>query len=212
MPGQIPAEIWLFRIVHISNIDYILNNGMFTGNHPQADPNYLNIGDPNLIDQRHNYTVKIIPPNGYLGEYIPFYFGTLSPMLFKIKTGYGVHQYAQEDIAYICCKLDNVINNCSEWCFTDGHAKATISEFYNNLANLNQVDWTIINERMWTNTDSDYDRMRRKQAEFLVKDHVPLGCIEGIAVYNERSKLNVEQIIQRLGINIPVKVKNNFYY
>lgn len=212
MPGHIPATVWIYRIVHINNIDYILNNGIFTKNHPQADPNYQNIGDTELIAKRNNFTVKINPPNGNLGDYIPFYFGALSPMLLRISTGYGVSQLSQENIVYICCKLDNIVKTCQDWCFTNGHAKATISDFYNDLTDLNQVDWNLVKEKMWANTDTDYDRIRRKQAEFLIKEYVPVNCIDGIGVYNERSKGIVETIINRLNLSIPVKIKNEFYY
>ena len=45
--------------------------------------------------------------------------------------------------------------------------------FYNHIDNLAKLDWNIISKQYWYNTEDDYDRMRRKQAEFLVKRHVP---------------------------------------
>ena len=87
MPGQRPDNIILYRIVHINNLQFILQNGMFTRHHPLSDPQYLNIGDSTLIAQRNTYPVGINPPGGMLGDYVPFYFGPLSPMLYNIKTG-----------------------------------------------------------------------------------------------------------------------------
>ncbi len=215
MPGQQPIIVRVFRIVHIDNVEYLLTHGMFTKNHPKADPGYINIGDSLLIDQRSIYRVGINPPNGVLGDYVPFYFGPLSPMLYNIKTGYrGITHRPQREIVYVVCRVDSLIENGVEWCFTDGHAKNALTEFYNDLDDLNAVDWNVVAERYWSNTDDDYDRMRRKQAEFLVKRKVPANCISSIMVYSEGVKDFVKEIITRLGLEIPVRVdKNNqFYY
>jgi hypothetical protein len=178
MPGQQPNYIWVFRILHIDNVEYLLTHGICTRSHPQADPGYIDIGDTGLIAQRHDYPVNIIPPNGVLGDYVPFYFGPLSPMLLNIKTGFrGITQRPQEDIVYIACSVDTIVKHCAEWCFTDGHAKTSITTFYNDLANLGEVDWNLVYERYWKNTEDDFDRIRRKQAEFLVKGHVPVNCV-----------------------------------
>jgi hypothetical protein len=107
---------------------------MYHRGHANADPNYINIGDSDLIAQRHDYPVGINPPGGALGEYVPFYFGPLSPMLLNIKTGYrGITQRPQRDIIYIACKVSDVVRHCPNWCFTDGHAKNKITTFYNTL-------------------------------------------------------------------------------
>ena len=207
-------NIWLFRMVHIDNVEYILQNGMFTKHHSMADPNYINIGDTTLIVQRNDYLVKI-KGYGKLGDYIPFYFGPLSPMLLNIKTGYrGVTKREQSDIVYICCRLDLIIDYCKQWCFTDGHAKDALTSFFNNLDSLDQVDWDIVSERIWKNTEDDFDRMRRKQAEFLVKDSVPVSSIGRIIVYNEERKLFVQDLIEYYGLNIPVRINpmNKYYY
>ena len=104
-------NILLYRIVHINNVEQILNDGMFTRQHYQADTNYINIGDTTLIEQRNDYPVGINPPGGMLGDYVPFYFGPCSPMLLNIKTGHrGVKQLPQSDIVYICCKLNFKFN------------------------------------------------------------------------------------------------------
>lgn len=215
MPGQQPNIVNVFRIVHIDNVEYLLTHGMFHRNHPQADPNYINIGDSTLIAQRNDYPVGINPPNGQLGEYVPFYFGPLSPMLLNIKTGHrGITQRPQDEIIYIVCQVNTLVEQCDEWCFTDGHAKNTITEFYNDLDNLSDVDWNMVPERHWKNTEDDFDRMRRKQAEFLVKNHVPFSCISSIVVLNQARKDFVEEIINRIGLEIPVRINpnNQFYY
>ncbi|RYX99709.1 DUF4433 domain-containing protein [bacterium] len=213
MPRQIPDKVWIYRIIHIDNVEYLLTHGMFTRHHKKADSNYINIGDTELIVKRNTYNVKVNPPNGLLGDYVPFYFGPLSPMLLKIKDGNGgIMKRPQKDIIYIVCKLDDIIDYCPHWCFTDGHAKTAITEFYNNIAHLDQVDWNIVRERYWRNTDDDFDRMRKKQAEFLVKSHVPVNCIKGIVTYNEAAKNAVQEIVTKLNLSIKVITNYDYYY
>lgn len=215
MPGQQPNIVRVFRIVHIDNVEYLLTHGMFTKNHAQADPNYINIGDSGLIAQRNTCPVGINPPNGVLGEYVPFYFGPLSPMLLNIKTGHrGITQRQQGEIVYIVCRVDTLVEHCEEWCFTDGHAKDRLTEFYNDLDDLNEIYWDAVSLRYWHPIEDFLDRQVRKQAEFLVKQQVPVNCISSIVVLNEARKTFVEEITTRLGLEIPVRVNpnNQFYY
>jgi ssDNA thymidine ADP-ribosyltransferase, DarT len=215
MASDIPDNIILYRITHINNIAFILRNGMFTHGHPEADSNYISIGDTSLIIQRNDLAIPVDPPGGMLGEYIPFYFGSLSPMLLNIKTGHrGIKQRPQSDIVYICCRLEDVIRLCNKWCFTNGHAKNAFTEFYNNLSFLTEIDWNLVSERYWANTDEDFDRMRRKQAEFLIKNHVSPACINHIIVYSAEVQSLVERMVGALGLTITVSVNpdNRFYY
>lgn len=213
MPGKIPETIWLYRIVHIDNLEYLLQHGMFHPEHSKADPNYINIGDSELIIKRNDYPVGIVPPGETLGRYVPFYFGPLSPMLLNIKTGFrGITRRPQSDIVYIVCKATDIVEKCKEWCFTDGHAKTSITEFYNNMDDIGEVDWDIVGERYWHNTEEDFDKMRRKQAEFLVKTKVPVSCFAGIGVYNEEKRILVQEIVDNLDLDIPVRIKSSYYY
>lgn len=214
MPKNPPIPIYIFRMIHFKNIEYVLQNGMCHQEHPKADPEYINIGNPTLIKDRNDYNIKINPPGGKLGEYVPFYFAGHSPMLYQIKTGYGVTHIPQEDIIFVCCDISDVISTCDEWCFTDGHAKNAMSSFYNDLEDLTHIDWEAVNSTIWKNTENDYDKQRKKQAEFLVKHYVPVSCIKYIIVKSEKRKSEVEEIITKLNLSIPVKIdiNNKLYY
>ena len=201
----------IYRMVHYENIEYILKNGMCCQSHPLADPNYIDIGYAKLISQRKEYKVRIDPPNGNFGDCVPFYFGGHSPMLLNIKTGErDITRRPQEDIVFVCCKIFRIVYFCeAQWCFTDGHAKAKNSAYYNNVQELVKIDWQMVFEQWWRNTADDNDRERRKQAEFLVKYYVPVNCFHGLLVKNQQRKEGVERIVTRLGLKIPVKADTN---
>ena len=86
--------------------------------------------------------------------------------------------------------------------------------FYNDINNLAKVDWNIVFEKYWSNTEDDLDRIRRKQAEFLIKDIVPVNCIDAIVVFNDEKRSFVQDLVDSLHLNISVRVnpQNKFYY
>lgn len=203
----------LLRLIHSDMLEEVLTNGMYSKNSGHVISGYINIGDAELIKQRDEYVVKIDPPNGHLGDYIPFYFAGHSPMLLNIKTGYrGIKKHPQSDLVFLVCKISDVIEQCPHWCFTDGHAKSSITKFYNDIEDLSLLDWDTINLQFWNSTEDDYDRMRRKQAEFLVKKHVPLTCISQIIVINAEQSAKIKEIESRIGIDIPVVIDKQRKY
>jgi hypothetical protein len=156
-------------------LEYILQNGIYYRNSPQFDPNYVNIGSADIINHRDNVIVKCFP-NRTVNEFVPFYFGVRTPMLYKIKTGHGVTPRPQhENYIYLCCKLSDITNSNLQWCFTDGMPPDILQIFILRFADLEQLDWKSIKATEWTddNSDGDTDRMRKKHSEFLIRDHVP---------------------------------------
>ena len=203
----------ILRLIHFDNLEDILKNGMYSKNSGHVIPDYVNIGDTTLIKQRETFTVRIDPPNGNLGDYIPFYFAGHSPMLLNIKNGSrGIKQLPQKDLVYVVCRISGIIEHCPEWCFTDGHAKNHLTRFYNHTEDLTKLDWDVISMQYWHDTEDDYDRMRRKQAEFLVKGHVPTNCICGLIVLTPEQEERAKAIQQQTGTNIPIYVDNKRRY
>ena len=136
-------------------------------------------------------------------------------MLLNIKTWHrGVEQRDQREIVYVCTHIDMVTQACREYCFTDGHAKDRLTMFFNSLSDLDKVDWGVVEQKYWSSTEDDPDRMRRKQAEFLAKSHVPLSCISGIIVLDDSAAEKVQIIQKAIGCNLPVHIDKirKYYY
>lgn len=210
----IPNPVYIFRMVHWQNIQYILTHGLCCKDHENTDPNYISIGHQQLIEDREDY---IIPINGYgtLSEYIPFYFWGHSPMLFMIANGLqGVKRYPQEDIVFIIVDSARIIEDGLPYVFTDRHAKVKLANFSTNPSDLQSLRWDIIKAKDWRNTEDDFQRRDFKQAEFLVKNHIPVSYIDRIIVKNELKKTEIEEIVSNLGLDIPVIVarEGKLYY
>lgn len=214
MPQTTINHLFIFRMTHIDNVPFIVNNGLWSKLSGTQDPSFVPIGNPSIIDKRTNKPVGINPPGGVLGEYIPFYFSGHSPMLLNIATGHGVNKVPQRDIVFLVCDAVEIINAGIPYCFTDGNAANQTSTFYNTLFGLQELDWNTISATYWKNTDEDFDRGRKKMAEFLVKEHIPANMIRGIIVRNIDAKQRVETMVGAALPNckIGVDTKNKFYY
>lgn len=210
-----PQKIWIYRITHFQNLEYILQNGIYYRNSPYFDPNYVNIGSVDIINHRDTMPVKCFQGDT-VNQYVPFYFGVRSPMLYKIKTGHGVTQIPQHEIIYLCCRFRDVVSSDMQWCFTDGNAARHITDFYTNVSELDQLDWRSIHATEWTdnNSDGDTDRMRKKHSEFLIRDHVPINYVKGIVVLTEARRQYVQNLLQQnnLAIQIHIDTKLQYYY
>jgi len=199
-----PEKIWLFRMLHWQNVAYVLEHGICCREHVLADPNYINIGHRQLITDRHAYPIGL-DGAGNLGEYVPFYFAGHSPMLYLIMNGYkGVEQRPQEDLVYILCDFEVIRQQNLSFVFTDRNAKLRLAQFYDNPSDFDQLHWDVINSRTWKNDADNLSRRDYKQAEFLVRDHVPVECIHGLVVKTEERKAYFDTLVDRLDIDIKV--------
>ena len=178
---------YAFRITHIDNIPHIVRNGIVKADSLLRDEHYVSIGDRQIIRVRSEIVVK-----GYrISDYIPFYLGPRSPMLYVIQHGYnGVQRVKPENIVYCVVRLDDVINSDVDCIFTDGHAVSNLTSFYSkdHLPQINEiVNYDDVYSSQW-NSETDIDLKRRKEAELLVKDDLPAQFLRGFVVYNEKAK------------------------
>lgn len=202
-------KIYLFRITHIENIPHILQNGITHSTSLKANSNYTPIGDKSLISTRNNY---ILDNGRCLGEYIPFYFGARTPMLYVVQNGFNmVAPTLAENIVYCVSSVQKIIDLQLDFVFTDGHAVDGFSTQYNakDIQNIDTfLDMNAINAKYWKD-ENDLDRKRRKEAEFLVLSDISIDAILGFIVSNENAKNRVIGF----GADVAnVHIKSDFYF
>ena len=80
-----------------------------------------------------------------MADYVPFYFAPRSPMLYAIHQNL-VEGYngTQEEVVHLCASAEVVAQNAMPYFFTDGHAEMVISGQFEELAELTNVDWSIM--------------------------------------------------------------------
>jgi hypothetical protein len=154
-----------------------------------------------------------VPPGGTLGDYVPFYFATCSPMLLTYIDGNvtGQPEY-QDEIIYLASSVEHVSGQGLQFAFTDGHPVTEPKAFFNDLADIGEVDFSIMNGRYWANTPDDPDRMRRRQAEFLVHQRFPWDGVKGIGVLTEETRQWVEHAMSEASHKPPCVIRQGWYY
>lgn len=98
-------KAWIFRITHLDNVPWLLRHGLHCRDSETNDPNFIQIGNSDMIAKRPFRSVTI-HPGGTLSDYIPFYFTPHSPMLYNITTGFrGVMKRPMAEIAILVSTL-----------------------------------------------------------------------------------------------------------
>lgn len=136
-------------------------------------------------------------------------------MLYNIVTGYrGIPRRPQDEMIYFCIKVDSIAKEGIRFVFTNGYATDRLTEFYQSLEKLDQVDWDVVKATYWNNTEDDWDRQRRKQAEFLVYERVGPDLIDAIVVLNQEKADAMRKLASQYNLAIPVHIdtKGTFYY
>lgn len=208
-----PEKALIFRITHIQNVAWILTNGLRCRNSGPLDPNYVEIGNPDLIAKRGHRIVPI-PPNGTLSDYVPFYFTPYSPMLLNIKTGYnGVPQRPMSEIAILVSSLRTLSEHSIPFVFTDRHAYLQTAEdsFSSDLEDLDQIDWKILRARDFKRNPDDPGKFERYQAEALVYQHLPVSSVLGVVAHGPAQESHLQECAQNAGVTVEIMARPGWY-
>jgi hypothetical protein len=211
MKDLTPQRALIFRITHIANVPWMLANGLHCKNGNQRDPNFLEIGNPDLINKRTHRVVPI-PPGGTLADYVPFYFTPCTPMLLNIKTGYnGMKQTAMRDIVILASSLHRLTDGGIQFVFTDRHAYLNAAIFSGDLADLDRIDWKILQARDFKRDPNDLGKMERYQAETLIHQHVPITALSGLVCYSPTQQISVKELVEAAGVDLEVFARPGWY-
>jgi hypothetical protein len=206
-----PEHARIFRITHRDNVPWILDNGMHARNGDMFDPNYRTIGNVDLIHKRSRRDVEV-PPYGSLSDYIPFYFTPYSIMMFNIKTGYGVKQVPNDEIVIFVSTLPCVAAHGVQFAFTDQHAYPRMATYFTDLSQLDQVDWTILQNRDFKHDPDDPGKKERYQAEALLWKYVPLAALQGVCCYTSEVQQQLRAEAEKRGLSFRVGLQSNWYF
>lgn len=212
-PSQLtPDRGLIFRITHVDNIRWLLQNGVHCRNSAKRDPKFRRIGNEELIEKR---ALRKIPvePGGTLSDYVPFYFTPWSPMLLNITTGYrGTPMTPSEEIAVLVVKVAALADERLPFLVTDRHAYLATAEFHGGLRGLERLDWPLLQSRDFQRSDEDPGKFDRYQAEALVHRLVPASSLAGIVVYNNARRDRVSEELRGLDLDVKLLADQTFYF
>jgi hypothetical protein len=204
----------VYHITHLRNLPSILDQGglccdVMTG---ERDLDPVGIAHQHIKERRARRRVPLAA-QGTLADYVPFYFAPRSPMLYAIHTNWVAgFSGRQGDILHLVAEAETIRANGLIFAFTDGHAEMSFSSFFEELADLERVDWQIMQETFWNDTAEDGDRKRRRQAEFLVHRFFPWQLIKEIGVISSQVAHTVQALLDAEEHKPVVSVRRKWYY
>lgn len=202
----------IFRITHIENVRWILRHGVHCRNSDEVDPNFVNIGNVDLIAKRTHRDVPIAP-HGTLADYVPFYFTPASPMLLNIHTGYnGVRMVPNEQIVVLVSSLRTLEERGRSFVFTDRHAYMVPARFSSDLNDLEGLPWDLWRARDFKYDPERPDKMDRYQAEALVHGRLQVEDISAIATPSEAAAERVRAIADAADSEVRVVRMPSWYF
>jgi hypothetical protein len=205
---------YIYHIKHITLLPSIISLGGIACDRicRQSGLAGLEISYSALKDKRMRTAVEI-SPGGTLGDYVPFYFAPCSPMLLAYKDGYVTGRPEnQDDIIYLVTDAEYITWRGLTFVFTDGHPITEPKAFFNQLSDLSKVDFSIMPGRYWFDTNSDPDRKRRRQAEFLILGNFAWTDVRAIGVRTDAAKQRVEDIMRDTSYKPPCVIRPAWYY
>ena len=64
------SKLWVYRMTHIDNVSHIAMNGLTHVDSENSNPNYIPIGNKEIITVRAN---RLLNNGRHIGSYLPFY-------------------------------------------------------------------------------------------------------------------------------------------
>jgi hypothetical protein len=221
----IPSPVRLFHITAIANLPAICAAGALLSKNAGAAAgiDYQNIAHQGAQGARAGRAVPN-PPGGVVHDYVPFYFAPRSPMLSAIDNGRVANcQWRQGDIVHLETTVDCAIAGSVPFVFYDRNATLAFAQAFSDLARLDAVAWDLLFEEPTLDgfcqffhdrhtVERHANRRERRQAEFLVRDRVPLERFLRIGVMDQNRAADVRAILATAGVNLPVEVKTDWYF
>lgn len=202
----------IFRATHRLNLSWALASGLHSRSSDLQDPDFVPIGNAEIISRRQGRKVPIAP-GGCLADYVPFYFTPYSPMLLNIKTGYsGVQRRQNEDIVILVSSLLMLEKLGIPYVFTDRHAVLAAARFFSQRSDLGYVDFELLQRRDFRRDDNDPGKVERYQAEALAYRHLPVEALMGVACYSEAVRQEVETVTSSAGVSVEVVTRRDWYF
>lgn len=209
-PFLSPERARIFRITHIANLPWILDHGLHCANSSVRDPDFVAIGNPDLIGKRARKLVAVTP-GGTLSDYVPFYFTPRTPMMLNIVTGYRVPRVARSDIVIMVASLPRIHSTGIDFLVADRHANLLTATITAGLSAVSGLDWPRLQSCDFRRRDDELERFDRYQAEALIHRHLPATLLDALVCYGTAQQGPLASAVKDRGLNFSVSPQPDWY-
>lgn len=214
---SVPSNPKIYHITHYENLISIIKSGaLYSDAYCLRNKTGHTIIGMSDIKKRRLEELEVGCHRGTkVGEYVPFYFCPRSIMLYLLHMGNHIdlsYGGGQEPVIHVEADLKAVVSwankNNVRWAFSDRNAGAYYTEYYNDLRDLEHVNWPAVSA-----TDFRSSTIKDgKQAEFLLYESFPIDLIDRIGVCSNFTKVNVDKIVRGSCLESKVYIKSDWYF
>ena len=208
-----PVPTLVCHFTDEANLPGIVTNGLLADT-AVGDNLQREAGKPGIEARRRERAVPVGRYQGFVGDYVPFYFAPRSPMMYVISRG-QVPEYGSDlaSLVYLVSSVEQLFDLGHEPVFTRRNAVLANAEFIHDVGKLDDhVDWPLMNAHMWNDTDEDTDRKARRMAECLVHGRVDWAAFHEIGVFDDAARTRLARTLTTLNADTPVVVHRDWYY
>ncbi|MEL6933784.1 MAG: DarT ssDNA thymidine ADP-ribosyltransferase family protein [Pseudomonadota bacterium] len=188
MPIPAPhSNRFFYHFTHIDNLPGLLETGLLAKGHPNFPKDVRSIAAEGIQARRSQMDVTC-GPGGVVHDYVPFYFGSLSPMLLGVIHKKNIDQF---DLLYFEFPIS--LLEREDVVFADASANTDIPpNFFEDPEDLASLNWGEIDSLKWKSASDELRHQR--MAEVLFHDRVPLSLASNCVVWNKAAKKEVEAL------------------
>jgi hypothetical protein len=213
----VPAQPRIYHITHVDNLAGIVTDGALWSDAvmvARGGPT-TTLGMSDLKRRRLQELRVTCYPDDFVGEYVPFFWCPRSVMLYLIYMGNHpelVYRGGQGQILHLEADFHESVAWADaiprRWAFALTNAGARYTQFRNDVADLDDLDWNAI-----ANDDFRNSAVKeKKMAEFLMHESFPWELVSSIGVHSEAVAAQVRGILSG-AVHIPtVVVRRDWYY
>lgn len=143
-PPEHSEQTPVFHMTHVSNLPAILRRGSLVAKNNLPGSGVTSIASEEVQARRAKRIIPVMP-GGTLHDYVPLYFAPRAPMLYCNHKGSIENAQPQEKIIHLIFYAQEIAANHSI-VFFDRHAVLGMAEAFNDLDDLEKIDWHVFFE------------------------------------------------------------------
>lgn len=210
----VPAQPKIYHIAHVDRLPHIIAAGyLYSDAHMQTQQGVGTTIGMSKIKARRLTLGLSSHPALRVGDCVPFYFCPRSVMLYLFYQNNDselTYRGGQDPIVHLEANLYAVTawadQNQKRWAFTSSNAGSSYFDDYCNIAELDKINWNIIEANYWRGHQEE------KQAEFLLEDEFPWTLVERIGVKSDAIQQQVNLMLREAAHKPPATVIPGWYY
>lgn len=212
----VPINPKIFHITHVDNLPGILRDGALWSDAKRLESllDCRVVGMGSIKERRLTLPVKCYPSTS-VGAYVPFYFCNRSIMLYILH----MHNHpeltytgGQQPIVHLVADLRTAVGwadtQQQKWAFSDGNAATRYTNFYNDLGDLDKINWDAVGNNDFRNSIVK----EGKQAEFLIHESYPWHLTEKIGVFDSGIEDQVQSVLKGMNQCPIVNIEKTWYF